>query len=474
VLDATGGWLVGPAPSAPFTGVTTDSRDVPAGSLFVALLGERFDGHAFVAAARAAGAGGALVWGAAAGSLALALPGFPLVAVRDTLAALGDLAAAVRRARDLAVVAVTGSNGKTTTKEMLAAALASRGPVGKTQGNLNNLIGLPRTILGLDAGVRLAVLEMGMSRFGEIARMTEIARPHVGLVTNVGPVHLEGLGSIEGVRLAKLELLRGLPAGATAIVNIDDPMLHDGADGLAVHAVRVALADEPGGRPASGRAADVVATPGEPSADGTMPLDIRTPAGRVALRLAALGRHQAMNAALAIAGALAAGARLEDAAAGLERFTPVGGRFERVRLGRGVLLVNDAYNANPASMAASLDTFCSLPVGPGADRIAALGEMRELGAETAARHRELGRRLAGLPIARAYVYGEHAADVVAGAREAGWPAGRATAMDSHEAIAEAIAGRLPTGSAVFVKGSRGAAMDRVAAALERRLGRTQD
>jgi UDP-N-acetylmuramoyl-tripeptide--D-alanyl-D-alanine ligase len=471
VLEATGGRVVGPAPAAAFAGVTTDSRAVPAGSLFVALAGGRFDGHDFVAAARAAGAAGALVAAAAVARVAAAAPGLPLVAVPDTLRALGELAAAARRARPLTVVAVTGSNGKTTTKEMLAAALAARGPLLKTEGNLNNLIGLPRTILGLADGVRTAVLEMGMNTFGEIARMTEIARPDVGVITNVGPVHLEGLGSVEGVRRAKLELFRGMPAGATAIVNADDPMLADGADALPLERVTVALAGEPGGALARGRRVDVVATAGDPDREGRTPLSLETPAGRASLRLPALGRHQAMNAALAAAGALATGASLAEVAAGLERFRPIPGRFEQARLRGDVRLVNDAYNANPASMAASLATFCALPLPPGALRVAALGEMRELGREAARLHRELGARVARLPIDRLYVYGEHAGDVVAGAREAGWPEGRAVALESHEAIAEAIAGRLPAGSAVFIKGSRGATMDRVAAALERRLGR---
>lgn len=484
VLEATGGRPVGPAlvtgapgkpPASPggpsFAGVTTDSRAVSPGSLFVAIRGERFDGHDFVAAARAAGAAGALVAEGVAARVAAAAPGCPLIAVGDTLRALGDLAAARRRSGPLTVVAVTGSNGKTTTKEMLAAVMARRGPLLKTEGNLNNLIGLPRTLLGLEAGVTVAVLEMGMNAFGEIARLTEIARPQVGLVTNVGPVHLEGVGSIDGVRRAKLELFRGMPAGGTAIVNADDPRLADGADGLPLRAVRVALAGEPEGPLARGERVDVKATAGAPSADGRTPLALETWAGRVALRLPALGRHQAMNAALAAAAALAAGAALDDVGAGLEAFEPIAGRFEQRQLASGVLLVDDAYNANPASMAASLATFCAMPLPDGAQRVAALGEMRELGEAAREAHRSLGRLVTRLPLDRVFVYGEHAAEVLAGAREAGWPEGQAVALDSHEAIAEAIAERLPRGSAVFVKGSRGATMEKVAAALERRLGR---
>ncbi len=470
VLEATGGRLVGPPPPAQFAGVTTDSRAVPAGSLFVALKGERFDGHDFVPAARAAGATAALVAGAEVERVASLAGACPLIAVADPLRALGDLAAALRRRRPLTVVAITGSNGKTTTKEMVAAILARRGPLLKTEGNLNNLIGLPRTLLALEDGVRQAVLEMGMNAFGEIARLTEIARPDVGLITNVGPVHLEGVGSLDGVRRAKLELFRGMPAGATAVVNADDPRLADGADGLPLRAVRVGLAGEPDGALARGERVDVRAEAGTPTPDGRTPLALETPAGRVELRLPALGRHQAMNAALAAAAALAAGATLDDVAAGLEAVRPVAGRFEQRRLGGGVLLVDDAYNANPASMAASLTTFCSLPLPAGGWRLAALGEMRELGAATVEAHRALGRLLARLPLDRVYVYGEHAAEVVAGAREGGWPEGRAVALDTHEAIADAIAAELPAGSAVFVKGSRGATMERVVTALERRLG----
>ncbi len=472
VLGATGGRLVGPRPPAPFTAVTTDSRAVPAGSLFVALAGERFDGHTFVPAARAAGAAGALVWASAAESLALGLPGFPLVAVEDPLRALGDLGAARRRGvPSLRVLAITGSNGKTTTKEMLAAAAQSLGTMLKTEGNLNNLIGLPRTLLGMRGGVRVAVLEMGMNRFGEIARLTEIAQPNVGVITNVGPVHLEGLGSLDGVKRAKLELFRGMPAGGTAVVNADDPSLADGAEGLPLRALRVAVEGTPGGARARGLGVDVLARAGATTPEGRTPLTLETPAGAVSLALPAEGRHQAMNAALAAAAALAAGVALPDVAAGLERFTPVAGRFERLRLAGGVVVINDAYNANPVSMSASLDVFCAAPLGPGAIRIAALGEMRELGDATEGVHRELGRRLAALPLDQVYVYGPSAAVVVAGAREAGAPEGRVVALDAHEAIAEAIAPRLVPGSAVFVKGSRGATMERVVAALERRLGR---
>ncbi|HEY8369465.1 MAG TPA: UDP-N-acetylmuramoyl-tripeptide--D-alanyl-D-alanine ligase [Thermodesulfobacteriota bacterium] len=472
VLAATGGRLVGPKPVAPFTAVTTDSRAVAAGSLFVALAGERFDGHTFVPAARAAGAAAALVWAPAAESLALGLPGFPLVAVADPLTALGDLAAARRRrAEDLKVLAVTGSNGKTTTKEMLAAAVAPLGPMLKTEGNLNNLIGLPRTLLAMAEGTRVAVLEMGMNRFGEIARLTEIARPDIGVITNVGPVHLERLGTLDGVRRAKLELFRGMPAGGTAVVNADDPNLRDGTAGLAVTPLRVALDGTPDGALARGLSVDVIARAGRTTPEGRTPLTLETPAGRVEVNLPAEGRHQAMNAALAAAAALAAGVALPEVAAGLERFTPVPGRFERVRLEGDVVVVNDAYNANPASMAASLEVFCAAPIGPGGRRLAALGEMRELGDASAAAHRDLGRRVAALPLDGVYVYGPSAELVVAGAREAGAPDGRVVALETHEAIAEAIAARLVPGSAVFVKGSRGVTMERVIAALERRRPR---
>lgn len=472
VIEATGGRLIGAEPPAPFTAVTTDSRAVPAGSLFVALAGARFDGHAFVPVARTAGAAGAMVWASAAESLALGLPGFPLVAVLDPLRALGDLAAARRRREaGLTVLAVTGSSGKTTTKEMLAAAVASLRPTLKTEANLNNLIGLPRTVLGMPAGTRVAVLEMGMNRFGEIARLTEIARPDVGVITNVGPVHLEGLGSQDGVRRAKLELFRGMPAGATAIVNADDPSLAGGADGLPLRTLRVALEGTPDGARARGLAVDVLARAGATTAEGRTPLGLETPFGRAEVALPAEGRHQAMNAALAAAAALAAGVRLADVAAGLERFTPLPGRYQRVRLAGEVVVIDDAYNANPVSMAASLDVFCAAPLAPRALRLAALGEMRELGAATEAAHRELGRRLAGLPLDVVYVYGPSAAAVVAGAREAGAPEGRVVALESHEAIAEAILPRLSPGSAVFVKGSRGATMERVVAALVQRIGR---
>jgi len=434
-----------------FARVSTDSRRLAVGDLFFCLRGPTFDGHDFVAAAAAAGAAGVVCEkgrGADHGDAAL-------LEVDDTLRALGDLAAAHRRGFDGPLIAVTGSNGKTTTKEMLRAILLAHhgeGAVLATEGNLNNLIGVPLTLFGLAAAHRVAVVEMGMNAPGEIARLAEIAAPTVGLITCVAEAHLEGLGSIEGVARAKGELFEGLAPGAVAVVNADDPHV-------------VAQAARFGGRRLTfGTGGDVQArrvccdrvdgSSFQLCADGE--------AHAVTLPLA--GPHNVHNALGAAAAALATGAPLETAARGLSAMRPPSMRLSAEGLANGVTLVDDAYNANPGSLAAALRTLGALP----GRCIVVLGDMLELGEAAAALHRRAGAQAAAISPALVCVVGAFADDVAAGAREAGLESTRVCVCAGHDEAAAAVAQAWLPGDSVLVKGSRGSAMERVSRILRER------
>jgi UDP-N-acetylmuramoyl-tripeptide--D-alanyl-D-alanine ligase len=448
VLAATGGDLHALGGWTRFAGVTTDTRALRPGQLFIAIRGDTHDGHAFVDEAARRGAGAVVVEPAHADR--------PLdcgvIVVRDTLAALGDLAAFHRRRRSVRVVAVTGSNGKTTTKEMLAAILSrayGAQAVLRTAGNLNNLVGLPLTLLRAGGHERVAIVEAGMNAPGEIWRLAEIAAPDVGVVTCVGPAHLERLGTLGAIAEAKGELYRRLRPSAAAVVNADDA--------LASAAARVfpgrKIAFGMGEAEVAVRAQDVV----ERGLDGT---EFRLVVERhdVPVRLAVPGRHNVTNALAAAAAAHALGVPAADVQAGLEAFQPPGMRMEVTQLPNGITLLNDAYNANPASMAAALRTLAATR---GRRRIAVLGEMRELGTHAAAGHRQVGAEAAAAQLDALLVLGPHADAVRAGAEEAGMPAGRIVVATSHAELAERLRAVGRPGDLVLLKGSRGAAMEEV-------------
>ncbi|HYR95990.1 MAG TPA: UDP-N-acetylmuramoyl-tripeptide--D-alanyl-D-alanine ligase [Candidatus Binatus sp.] len=458
VLAATGGELVRLGARTGFTGVTTDTRGVRPGELFVAIRGEAHDGHDFLADAAQRGAGAVLVERAhAERPLACGV-----IAVRDTLAALGDLAAFHRRRHRPRVVAVTGSNGKTTTKEMLAAILERAfgpGRVLRTTGTQNNLVGLPLTLLRLGGGEEAAILELGMNGPGEIWRLAQIAEPDVGVITCVAPAHLEGLGSIHGVAEAKAELYRRLRPSATAVVNADDPLVSASARAFPGRKVSFGTADAL--ELAVG--ARAIADHGLDGTEFHLVVERRD----VPVRLAVPGRHNVTNALAAAAAAHALGVGIDAVAAGLEAFQPPGMRMEVTHLPNGVTVLNDAYNANPASMAAALRT---LAASRGRRRVAVLGEMRELGAESARAHRELGVAAAAASVDALFLLGEHAETVRAGAESAGLPADRVVVAASHEDLAGRLLGYCRPGDLILLKGSRGAAMEQVLRRLQTDAG----
>ena len=449
VLAATGGELVRLGGHTRFSALTTDPRLVGAGDLFVAIRGDTHDGHAFLRDAAVRGAGAVVV----EPSHATEPVSCGVIVVRDTLAALGELGAHHRRRHRPRVVAITGSNGKTTTKEMLAAVCEralGAAHVLRTIGTQNNLVGLPLTLLRLSGTEQVAILEVGMNASGELWRLAQIAEPDVGIITCVAPAHLEGLGSVRGVALAKSELYRRLRPSATAIVNADDPLVAGAADAFPGRKLRFGT----GAQPALSVAARDIVDHGLDGVTFSLIVEGHT----AAVRLAVPGRHNVTNALAAAAAAHALGVEADAVRAGLEAFQPPGMRMEVTQLPTGVTVLNDAYNANPASMAAALRT---LAASRGRRRVAVLGEMRELGAESARAHEALGAEAAGAALDRLILLGPHADRVRAGAEAAGMAADRIVVATGHEDAGAQLRAYCRAGDLVLLKGSRGAAMEKV-------------
>jgi len=421
-----------------FSGVSTDTRTLARGDLFVALVGPRFDGHAFLAEAASKGTVGALV-SRDPGDTAV-----PLVQVADTRLALGRLAADWRRQFRIPLVAVTGSNGKTTVKNMIAAILCERGPTLATQGNLNNDIGVPLTLLRLREGDRYAVIEMGMNHPGEIDYLTGLARPTVALVNNAAAAHLAGLGSVEAVARAKGEIFSGLAEDGVAVINADDAYADLWRGLAAPRRILTFGLDRP---------ADVTARYTLDAGGST--IELRTPQGEITMRLPLLGRHNVLNALAAGSAALAAGASLADIQAGLEKLKAVSGRLEVKRGVRGARVLDDTYNANPGSLAAGVEVLKSA----GGERVLVLGDMGELGEAAGEIHRRVGELARQLGIQRLFAVGELTREAVAA-----FGAG-AEHFASHEALIDRLNQVLRGDMTVLVKGSRLMKMERVVAGI---------
>jgi UDP-N-acetylmuramoyl-tripeptide--D-alanyl-D-alanine ligase len=422
-------------------GISIDSRTLTAGMLFVALRGELADGHDFAAAAAARGAAGLLV----ERQLHVDLP---QIIVPDTLGALTACARERRRSFVGPVVAITGSNGKTTTKEMIGAILGGLGPALVTRGNLNNHIGVPLTLLSLATGHKYAVVEMGANHRGEIAHLASIAEPAIGIVTNAGAAHLEGFGSLDGVAEGKGELFAGLPADGIAVLNADDRYA---SRWRSLAAGRRVLTFGLEGADYSARDVRSSLDAGTPRLE----FDLVAPGGAVPVRLALAGMHNLRNALGAAAAAQAAGASLTDVAAGLGAMKAVKGRLEFKSAVNGAVLVDDSYNANPASLKAGLDAFRSFS---GA-RWLVLGDMMELGSAADELHREIGAYARESGIERLLAVGPRAKR----AADAFGP-GAAWFENVEDLIAEARRS-LRADVAVLVKGSRANRLERVTHAL---------
>jgi UDP-N-acetylmuramoyl-tripeptide--D-alanyl-D-alanine ligase len=450
VLRATGGTLLQGEREVFFNGVSTDSRTVGEGELFIALKGALFDGHRFAREVLEKKASGVVIAQERSGEIRW--NGYrpkAVIAVKDTLRALGDLARERRRRFGTPLVALTGSNGKTTTKEMIAACLETAFPVLKTKGNLNNLIGLPLTLLSLTERERVVVLEMGMNVPGEIRRLTEISEPDVGLITNIERVHLEGLGSIEKVKEEKGALFGAMRKDGAILVNQDDPLVVDLAKEFSGQKITFGIRSS----------ADVMAKEIRlRGAEGTS-FTLIFGGQELEIHLPLVGKHFIPNALSAVAVATLFGIEVKTAKEALERFRPFPMRMEVCPLQGGKTLINDAYNANPRSMELALET---LTEAKGRGRaIAVLGDMLELGTYTEEAHRELGKKAGELSMDLLLVLGKEAALVADSAIRHGMGPENARVVKSHREAVSILRQILRKGDWILVKGSRAMEMEKI-------------
>ena len=460
VARVTGGEIIWGDPLCRVEGVTTDSRRVGPGELFIPLQGPNFDGHRFIAEALGKGAAGSLTErGREESGGEEPIPGKFLVRVKDVLTSLGVLAQFWRRRfSGLKVVAITGSNGKTTTKDMAAQVLSETFRVLRTEGNLNNLIGVPLMALRLSSDHEIAVLELGMNVPGEIARLKEIAEPQISLITNIGRAHLEFLGNLEGVARAKGELWEGLKAEDWIAVNADDPRVVRLAGRTNCRKKTFGFHEE-----AEVRAAKV----GSEEGMGTR-FTLTIQGKERPVRLAAFGRHNVYNALGAASLASILGMGIEEIAAGLEKFQPYPGRGRVLRLGKNVHLLDETYNANPDSLEATLSAFSQMRGG--SRGVLVMGDMLEIGRRAGEAHFTAGRRIAEAGVARLFYFGDMGQAVIEGATQAGMDRRKILSAGSCEEIVEGLEDLLEEGDWILVKGSRRMRMERVVEGLIERLG----
>jgi len=421
--------------------VSTDSRTIKPGELFVALRGENFEGHDFVAASAKAGGTGALVDLKWVGNVP---NNFALLRATDTLQAYQTLAANYRRSLAIKVLAITGSNGKTSTKDFAAAVLARRFRVTKTEGNFNNHVGLPRTILEATSEDEVAVWEIGMNHPGEIAALSKIAAADAAIVTNIGVAHIEFMGSREAIALEKGALAEAIEPQGTVVLNADDPF----TEGIAARTrAKVVLAGTTGG---AVRAIEI-----RQSAEGSE-FTIVEGAHRCRAQLPVAGLHMVQNALLAVAAGRAFGLSIEECAAGLAAAPLTKARLQIKEI-NGVQFLDDSYNANPDSMKAALRTLVELDTE--GKRIAVLGEMRELGAESERGHREVGETAATLGVNQLITIGDTAELIAEGARTAGLD--KVSSVRSTAEAAKLLGEIAEPGDLVLIKGSRAARTEEV-------------
>jgi UDP-N-acetylmuramoyl-tripeptide--D-alanyl-D-alanine ligase len=458
ILDATRGELAAGARGRSFDSIGIDSRTITARAVFVAIRGDVHDGHRFIGEVLNQGIRGIVVRRDrvdAVRALREMHGDVACVAVADTNRSLGDLGGFHRRRSPAAVVAITGSNGKTTTRRMAAEILSRRFTVLEPAKNLNNQIGVPLTLLRLEPTHQWAVLELGTNQPGEIARLSEICTPDIGVITNIGPAHLEGLGSLEGVLQEKSALVAGLAPGGRAVLNADDPRLRSLAGASGAGALLFGCSAD-----AAVRAEQIQET------EHGIRFQLLLPGRRTAVQLQAFGRFMVHNALAAAAVGYALGLDAADIRAGLEAFIPVGGRMDVSELAGGIHLIDDTYNANPASMEGAMHALHRLRGT--ARSLLVLGDMRELGRDAAARHREVGRLAARSGAAKLLACGDFAADVAAGARQGGMAAADIV-IGSRAEVQAALLQVLQAGDWLLVKGSRAMGMEAVVRAVRDRF-----
>lgn len=433
------GELLGPGVN--YTGVSLDSRTIKPGELFIALRGETFDGHDFIKLVKQRGAAGAIVDHAIDIDL-------PLVLVRDTRKALGELAKQHRRQFSIPIIALTGSSGKTTTREMIRSILAESGPVLTNYKNFNNDIGLPLTLLNLNTQHRYAVIEMGANHIGEIAYLTQLTQPNVALITNIGPAHLQGFGSMAGVAQAKAEIFSGLIKTGVAIINADDKFTESLQKACAGFRCVFFGLIQP---------ADFSATDIQLDKQGKATFLLHAPSGKkTRIRLNLPGAHHVMNALAAAAATSQVGIELAQIKSGLEQAEAVPGRVIVHKTKRGTTIIDDSYNANPSSVAVALKLLAH-SIGR---RIFVMGDMGELGAAAVDYHRQIGDLAKALTIDDVYTCGDLSQETA----KAFGPKGKH--YTNHQALILALKPCLQDNVTILIKGSRSAQMEKVVAALK--------
>ena len=441
-------------------GVCSDSRQLHGGELFIPLRGPNFDGHDFIKEAMAKGAAGSLVQsGRLESTGGNPWPGKFFVLVRDVLQALGDLAHSWRRRHSVQVVAITGSNGKTTTKEMTACILVGKFNVLKTEGNWNNLIGLPLSLLKLAPVHEVAVMEMGMNVPGEIRRLKAIAEPQVSMISNIGHSHLEFLENLEGVARAKGELWEAVGEKDWIAVNVDDPRVVQLASSARCQKKTFGIL----------RKADIYAEELCLERGKGIRFSLNVDGEKRPVQLNAFGSHNVSNALAAAALAIILGVGLEEIAAGLEEFWPLAGRGKILRLGREVRVLDDSYNANPNSLQATVSAFGEMK---GENRgLLVMGDMLELGRTSSAEHEKIGKELASMGLAYLIFLGGKARHMAEGACAAGVKEKSVLAAQTYEEVLTFLGKNVKNGDWILVKGSRAMKMERIIQGLENLLGK---
>jgi len=434
-----GGKILPENADAVVSGTQHDSRDIRPGDLFVAIAGEHFDGHSFVAKAREAGAAAALVSHPVEDAL-------PQILVEDTLTAYGAIARGYREAAEIQVVAITGSVGKTTTKEMISCVLSGKYRVSKTQGNHNNDLGLPITIMEMPANTQIAVLELGMNHFGEMSYLTSIAKPNTVVITNIGTMHIEHLGTREGILKAKLEIMEGIQDDGVAVFNGDEPLLWNLREG-SHRRIYFGIENDQ---------CDVVAEEIRPI-DGGVYFTVRGLGQRFQIFVPQEGRHMVYNALAAAAVGLLNGVSPESIQYQLGLFHNTGMR-QNIFEEHGFVIIEDCYNAGPESMEAALRVLGEHKTE--SRRIAVLGDMLELGSRAMAEHYRVGR-LAAATADLVLTYGEHSERIVTGAITGGMSSKFAMHFEDQEDMASTLKRLARTGDVILFKGSRGMHMEKV-------------
>jgi UDP-N-acetylmuramoyl-tripeptide--D-alanyl-D-alanine ligase len=449
IIEATGGRIIKRSSGGTFRGLSTDSRHISNGALYLPIIGERFDGHDFIGDAIKDGALGSLVQSGLEERFKHLSGDITLISVNDTLEALGDIAHFWRKKFELPIIAITGSSGKTTTKEMVAGVVGTTKKTLKSRGNFNNLVGLPLTLLEMNASHEVAIVEMGTNRSGEIGRLTQIAIPDIGLITNIGPAHLEGLKSMDVVREEKWDLFNKMENRGTAIINNDDDSLRELAGRWNGDAVTFGIKNDADVR------AEHISIKGRTGTNFTLTID-GVPRE---LKMSITGEHNIYNALAAAASSLAVGIEHDLICEGLQSFKPISGRMEILNLKNGAFLIDDTYNANPASVSVALKTLKDLKERGKSTVI--LGDMLELGAWAEEMHEDIGSLMADTGVDTIFLRGKFSRAVSEGAVRGGLKSNQFYFPETTKEIVTHLRQHLKEGDWVLVKGSRNMKMEEI-------------